>query len=128
MNPKPEQADEYTDNKIQMRGEYHPDWHSIRDTKFAELIVQECVNQCRQEWYDLNNAAPKENETSRDISIRVGQKNGVLKTISRIKEHFGIGEQTVPNVSADDRALFSGIGSSESFTVEGAKKAFGVED
>ncbi|CAB4129903.1 hypothetical protein UFOVP116_171 [uncultured Caudovirales phage] len=58
--------------------------------KFAELIVQECVNQCRQEWYDLNNAVPKENETLRDIGIRVGQKNGVLKTISRIKEHFGV--------------------------------------
>ena len=96
--------------------------------KFAELIVQECVNQCRREWYDLNNAAPKENETLRDIGIRVGQKNGVLKTISRIKEHFGIGEQTVPIVSADDRALFAGIGSSESFTVEGAKKAFGIEE
>lgn len=38
-----EQADEYTDNKIQMRGEYHPDWHSIRDAKFAELIVRECA-------------------------------------------------------------------------------------
>jgi hypothetical protein len=38
-----DQADEYADNKIQMRGEYHPDWHQIRDTKFAELIVQECA-------------------------------------------------------------------------------------
>ena len=95
---------------------------------FAELIVEECINQCRREWYDLNNAVPKENETLRDIGLRVGQKNGVLKTISRIKEHFGIGEQTVPNVSADDLALFSGIGSSESFTVEGAKKHFGVEE
>jgi predicted nucleic-acid-binding Zn-ribbon protein len=37
-----EQADEYTDNKIQMPGEYHPDWHDIRDQKFAELIVKEC--------------------------------------------------------------------------------------
>ena len=60
--------------------------------RFAKLIVQECVNQCRQEWYDLNNADPKENETSRDIGIRVGQKNGVLKTISRINQHFGVEE------------------------------------
>ena len=37
-----ELADEYTDNKIQMPGEYHPDWHDVRDEKFAELIVQEC--------------------------------------------------------------------------------------
>ena len=38
-----EQADEYTDNKIQQQGEYHPDWHDIRDQKFAELIVRECL-------------------------------------------------------------------------------------
>jgi hypothetical protein len=37
-----EQADELADNEIQMPGEYHPDWHTIRDKKFAELIVKEC--------------------------------------------------------------------------------------
>jgi hypothetical protein len=42
-----EQADEYTDNKIQQQGEYHPDWHDIRDQKFAELIVKECCDQVR---------------------------------------------------------------------------------
>ena len=44
-----EQADEYTDNKIQQPGEYHPDWHDIRDQKFAELIVKECIELNRQE-------------------------------------------------------------------------------
>ena len=38
-----EQADEYADTKLQMPGEYHPDWHDVRDEKFAELIVRECV-------------------------------------------------------------------------------------
>jgi hypothetical protein len=38
-----EQADEYADNKIQMPGEYHPDWHDTRDEKFAELIVRKCA-------------------------------------------------------------------------------------
>lgn len=37
-------------------------------------------------------------------------------------------EREVPAVSSADRSLFAGIGSSESFTVEGAKKAFGVEE
>ena len=40
-----ELADEYTDNKIQMPGEYHPDWHDVRDEKFVELIVKECAQQ-----------------------------------------------------------------------------------
>ena len=44
-----EQADDFTDNEIQMQGEYHPDWHDIRDQKFAQLIVKECVNINQQE-------------------------------------------------------------------------------
>ena len=34
-----EQADEAADRKIKMRGEYHPDWHEVRDQKFAELVA-----------------------------------------------------------------------------------------
>ena len=57
--------------------------------KFAELIIQACVKECQREWYDLNNAEDHDLE-ARAIAIRVGQKNGVLKSISRIKQHFGI--------------------------------------
>jgi hypothetical protein len=60
--------------------------------KFAELIVRECVKECQQEWYDLNNAPEVENESIRGAGIRVGQKNGVLKCISKIKKHFGVEE------------------------------------
>ena len=41
-----EQADLFADSKLQMKGEYHPDWHDIRDEKFAELIVRECIARC----------------------------------------------------------------------------------
>ena len=37
-----EQADNFADDKIQMPGEYHPDWHDVRDEKFAYLIIREC--------------------------------------------------------------------------------------
>ena len=47
-----ELADEYTDNKIQMPGEYHPDWHDVRDEKFAELMVQDCIRTLRSNGYD----------------------------------------------------------------------------
>ena len=83
-------ADELADEQIDCIGEYHPDWHSVRDQKFAELIVQECIGQCQREWYDLNNTKPVENETARDIGIRVGQKTGVLKCINQINKHFGV--------------------------------------
>ena len=59
--------------------------------KFAELIVKECVRECQQEWYDLNNIEDTEHDL-RAIAIRVGQKNGILKSISRIKKHFGVEE------------------------------------
>ena len=34
-----EQADEAADRKIKMRGEYHPDWHRVRDEAFAALVA-----------------------------------------------------------------------------------------
>ena len=61
-----ELADEYTDNKIQMPGEYHPDWHDVRDEKFAELIVKECAD--------------------------IADKAEPYKANDLIKQHFGIEE------------------------------------
>ena len=68
----------------------HIGWHTQFNEKFAELIVRECIGQCQREWYDLNNTKPVENETARDIGIRVGQKTGVLKCINQINKHFGV--------------------------------------
>ena len=42
-----EQADLFADSKLHMKGEYHPDWHDIRDKKFAELIILECARIAR---------------------------------------------------------------------------------
>jgi hypothetical protein len=63
--------------------------------KFAELIVRECVNECKQEWYDLNAESVADDDPFLDpraTGIRVGQKNGILKCISKIKQHFGVNE------------------------------------
>jgi hypothetical protein len=89
---------------------------------FAELIVQEFIVITD----DLVNRNADGTWTSNELYT---DYNGALFEVKRrIEEHFGIGEQTVPTVSADDKALFSRIGSSESFTAECAMKAFGVED
>ena len=64
-----------------------------RIQKFAELIVRECIRECKQEWYDLNAESIADDDIFRDpraTGIRVGQKNGILKCISKIKKHFGI--------------------------------------
>jgi hypothetical protein len=60
--------------------------------EFARLIVRECVDQLRQEWYDLNNTESDTPGDARAVAILVGQKNGVLKTIARVKRHFGVEE------------------------------------
>ena len=41
-----EQADEVADRKIAMRGEYHPDWHMVRDEAFAALVATHVREQC----------------------------------------------------------------------------------
>jgi hypothetical protein len=52
--------------------------------KFAKLIVQECAQVCKQEWYDLNNRTPIPNDTPRNIGFRVGQKAGVITCINSV--------------------------------------------
>ena len=60
-------ADELANEQIDCIGEYHPDWHSVRDQKFAQLIVRECIKQARKD------------------------ENGLAyEAVGRIAEHFGI--------------------------------------
>lgn len=56
--------------------------------EFANLIIKDAMDQCRQEWYDLNNA-PHEGKDPRSIGIRVGMKGGVIRCLSRLSNHFG---------------------------------------
>lgn len=32
------QADDHADKTLQCQGEYHPDWHEVRDAYFATLV------------------------------------------------------------------------------------------
>ena len=57
--------------------------------RFGDLVVKECVDELRQEWYELNNTESEVLGDARAIAILVGQKNGLLKAISRVKKHFG---------------------------------------
>lgn len=60
--------------------------------QFAELIVKDCVDQLTKEWYRINNLPPFENETSRDVGMRVGAKSEVLRMVAVLNKHFGINE------------------------------------
>jgi len=73
-----EQADEFADDKTQMPGEYHPDWHDIRDQKFLELIVRECVKVMYDNAIERK-VPPDINQTPTHYAIA-------------ILEHFGVEE------------------------------------
>ena len=73
-----EQADLFADSKLHMKGEYHPDWHDIRDEKLAELIIQECVGvveKLSSGYKDYRNQI--EDAFRRDC-------------VEEIKQHFGL--------------------------------------
>jgi hypothetical protein len=57
--------------------------------KFVDMIVQDTLRLLRQQWYDINNAVVQD-ETSRDIAIRVGRKTEILNLMHMIKQHYGI--------------------------------------
>jgi hypothetical protein len=64
-----EQADDLADIQINQPGEYHPDWHHVRDEKFAELIVAECA---------------------RIVTDAVDHCEPASTYADKIKEHFGV--------------------------------------
>ena len=69
------------------------DWDAtsvFNKEKFARLLLQEVLNETHKLWYELNDAKLVEGETLRDISIRIGQKGGVLKVAQHLRQHFGI--------------------------------------
>lgn len=59
--------------------------------KFAELVVRECTNVLRQEWYQLNNSEYDQTD-SRSVGLHVGMKSGVNKSMVLIHKHFGVEE------------------------------------
>jgi hypothetical protein len=54
--------------------------------KFAQLIVQDCVDSLRQAWYQENNKTPEPD--ARSIGIHVGIKAGITKSINTVANRF----------------------------------------
>ena len=53
-----DKADEEADKVLNMKGEYHPNWHQVRDEIFAKLVAtkerEACANLC---WKNENDNA-----------------------------------------------------------------------
>ncbi len=87
-----EEADEYADATLSP-GEFHPDWHDVRDARFAILIIAECIKQCTRvsvqakHWDYLRNGPP-----SREV-LDVGDITAAAADTcaNLIEQHFGVG-------------------------------------
>lgn len=77
-----EQADDLADIQINMPGEYHPDWHHVRDEKFADLIVLEMCSLMEQCQDDCDTGDASETNW--------GYISQLQDWIDRFKRHFNI--------------------------------------
>lgn len=57
---------------------------------FAGLIIKQFITLLQQQWYELNDDKPVENETLRDIGIRVGKKSELIHMIEVTRTYFGV--------------------------------------
>ena len=47
-----DKADEEADNVLNMKGEYHPNWHQVRDEIFAKLVAAKEREACAKSLED----------------------------------------------------------------------------
>jgi hypothetical protein len=71
-----EMADGYADLKTSMPGEYHPDWHILRDIRFAELVLTDV--------FDILATYRTK------VVFHDGIEHNCVHPIRAIKTHFGI--------------------------------------
>lgn len=55
----------------------------------VELVIKECIDVLRQEWYNENNKVI-DNENLREVNIHYGHKRGLIQAINNISQHFGV--------------------------------------
>jgi len=46
-----DKADEEADKVLNMKGEYHPNWHQVRDEIFAKLVAEREREACAKECW-----------------------------------------------------------------------------
>lgn len=86
-----EQADNLADKELQMPGEYHPDWHEVRDKKFVQLIVRECCQYLNKEAERLYALSASEHRPNFQEDFEICAEK-CLDNIQGLKDHFRIKE------------------------------------
>jgi len=74
-----DKADEEADNVLNMKGEYHPNWHQVRDEAFAKLVAE-------RERERLTDAAMKAAEKAVDVAIALERE-----ACAKIADEWAVG-------------------------------------
>ena len=52
-----DKADDLADAQLQMKGEFHPDWHTVRDEIFAKLVAEKEREACAKDCEDIDSSS-----------------------------------------------------------------------
>jgi hypothetical protein len=74
-----DKADEEADKVLNMKGEYHPNWHQVRDEIFAKLVAE-------RERERLTDAAMKAAEKAVDVAIALERE-----ACAKIADEWAVG-------------------------------------
>ena len=86
-----DKADEEADNVLNMKGEYHPNWHQVRDEAFAKLVAE-------RERERLTDAAMKAAEKAVDLAIALERE-----ACARVCDEYANGlERNYSEIIADE--------------------------
>jgi hypothetical protein len=83
-----DQAEKYADTNF--KGE--PFWSEAYESKFAELIVQECIAQCEQVATAADAKSKSKFVTDDGRMLHEGMWGGAKNCSGQIKQHFGVEE------------------------------------
>ena len=74
-----DKADEEADKVLNMKGEYHPNWHQVRDEIFAKMVAE-------HERERLTDAAMKAAEKAVDVAIALERE-----ACAKIADEWAVG-------------------------------------
>jgi len=86
-----DKADAEADNVLNMTGEYHPNWHQVRDEIFAKLVAE-------REREKLTDAAMKSAEKAVDLAISLERE-----ACAKVADEYANGlERNYSEIIADE--------------------------
>lgn len=62
--------------------------------KFTNMLLDDVNRLLQERWYELNNRLKPEDETLRELGIRLGRKSEVINIQNLIRKHYSVKTET----------------------------------